>query len=81
MKQWLLETILAAWVGPKRLDWYNQLDWEKAIAPYQQSGLNYPDYYRLKNFHGIEDGYLNPIAAITYDPVTQIASPPNCHHQ
>ncbi|MEM9220665.1 MAG: methyltransferase domain-containing protein [Cyanobacteria bacterium P01_F01_bin.150] len=77
MKQRLLNTIMAAWVGPKRLNWFNQLDWKEAIALYQQPELTYPDYYRLQNFHGIDGGYLNSIAAITYDPVTQIASPPS----
>ncbi|GAA6618764.1 class I SAM-dependent methyltransferase [Scytonema sp. NUACC26] len=34
-------------------------------------------YYSSQNFHGIQDGYLNCIAAITYDLVTAFASPPN----
>ena len=77
MKQWLLKPLISAWLGPERLDWYDRLDWEQAIALYQRPGLTYPDYYRLQNFHGIDRGYLNPIAAITYDPVTRLASPPS----
>lgn len=77
MNRWLLKNLLGTWLGHDRLAWYNQLDWQRAVQTFQQPELRYPDYYRLQNFHGIREGYLNPIAAITYDPVTAIASPPH----
>jgi hypothetical protein len=46
-----------------------QIDWEREIAKFQQlDPLLYPDYYTSQNFHGIKDGYLNPIAPITHIP-------------
>ncbi|MGP1385649.1 MAG: class I SAM-dependent methyltransferase [Thainema sp.] len=77
MNQWLLKKLLGIWLGYDRLAWYNQLDWHQAISTFQQPELSYPDYYSSQNFHGIREGYLNPIAAITYDPVTKLASPPH----
>jgi ubiquinone/menaquinone biosynthesis C-methylase UbiE len=44
---------------------------------FRQLNLTYPDYYTSQNFHGIRGGYLNASAAVTYDPVTQYALPPN----
>ena len=44
---------------------------------FPKTDLIYPQYYSSENFHGIEGGYLTPIAAITYDLVTAFASPPN----
>ena len=38
--------------------------------------MSYPDYY-LQDFHGLAGGYLTPVAAVTYDAVTAVASPPN----
>ena len=78
MDQWLLKKILGIWLGHDRLAWYNQLDWQQAVLAFQQPNLSYPDYYSSQHFHGIREGYLNPIAAITYDPVTKITSP---HHE
>ena len=68
---------MGIWLGRDRLAWYRQMDWPCAIATYRQLELNYPDYYKHQDFHGIRGGYLSPIAAITYDPVTQLASPPH----
>ncbi len=59
----------------KRL--YQHIHWESAIARFVQPNLTYPEYYRSQNFHGIEGGYLNSGAAVTYDPITQYALPPN----
>lgn len=56
---------------------YQSIDWEKAGASYQQPDLVYPQYYSSQNFHGIEGGYLNPSAAVSYDPITQYVLPPN----
>ncbi len=30
-----------------------------------------PPYYSSQNFHGVKRGYLNPSAAVSYDPITQ----------
>lgn len=58
------------------MQFYETIHWEQACIPFEQTALTYPPYYR-QNFHGIAKGYLNPIAAMTYDPVTAFASPPN----
>ena len=75
--QKLLQPWLSLWLGRERLIWFNQLDWETALQRFENPELTYPDYYTSPNFHGIQDGYLNAIAAITYDPVTKVASPPH----
>ena len=77
LQQKLLHPLLSTWLGHDRFAWFQQLDWEAAIQGFRKPGLVYPDYYISQNFHGIEGGYLNEIAAITYDPVTKIASPPH----
>jgi ubiquinone/menaquinone biosynthesis C-methylase UbiE len=56
---------------------YDQIDWQQGSDRFKSSDLVYPHYYANANFHGINGGYLNPEAAITYDPVTQYALPPN----
>jgi ubiquinone/menaquinone biosynthesis C-methylase UbiE len=53
------------------------IDWETESRRLQQPDLEYPEYYLSQNFHGIERGYLNPSAAVSYDPITQYALPPN----
>lgn len=52
-------------------------DWEREGDRFRQPNLTYPAYYQTQNFHGIEGGYLNPDAAVTYDPITQYVLPPN----
>jgi ubiquinone/menaquinone biosynthesis C-methylase UbiE len=59
------------------LRYYNSKDWEKEGDRFRQPNLTYPDYYRSQNFHGIEGGYLNIDAAVSYDPITQYVLPPN----
>jgi SAM-dependent methyltransferase len=56
---------------------YKSIDWEKESDRIRQPNLIYPDYYTSQNFHGVRGGYLNAYAAVTYDPVTQYALPPN----
>lgn len=75
--QLLLKSLFRIIVGKETLRFYETIDWLQASEQFCQPNLSYPDYYSSKNFHGIEDGYLNPIAAITYDAVTALASPPN----
>ncbi|MCC3417661.1 MAG: class I SAM-dependent methyltransferase [Microcoleus sp. PH2017_07_MST_O_A] len=59
----------------KRL--YEGIDWETAGDRHRQPDLVYPEYYSSQNFHGIEGGYLNPSAAVSYDPITQYVLPPH----
>ena len=56
---------------------YEGIDWETAADRYRQPDLVYPEYYSSQNFHGIKGGYLNPSAAISYDPITQYVLPPH----
>ncbi len=58
------------------LRYRNSKDWEQACNHFRQPNFVYPPYYS-QNFHGIKNGYLSIDAAITYDPVTQYALPPN----
>ncbi len=53
------------------------IDWETESDRLTRPDLEYPDYYITQNFHGIERGYLNPGAAVSYDPITQYAMPPH----
>lgn len=76
-KQQLLRLIFRLFVGRQRQQWYETLDWEKECDRFRDPSLIYPDYYISQNFHGIQGGYLNAIAATTYDPVTTIASLPD----
>jgi ubiquinone/menaquinone biosynthesis C-methylase UbiE len=55
---------------------YDNTDWQQVSDRFRQPGLIYPAYYTSQNFHGIERGYLNPSAAVSYDPITQYALPP-----
>ena len=56
---------------------YESIDWDKESDRLKNPNLVYPHYYSSQNFHGIKKGYLNPSAAVSYDPVTQYALPPN----
>lgn len=53
------------------------VNWEEESNRFRQDDVVIPEYYSSQNFHGIERGYLNPSAAVTYDAVTQYALPPN----
>ncbi|MBD2312303.1 class I SAM-dependent methyltransferase [Desertifilum sp. FACHB-1129] len=53
------------------------IDWETESDRFRRADLTYPDYYASQNFHGIQGGYLNPSAPVSYDPVTQYVLPPN----
>jgi ubiquinone/menaquinone biosynthesis C-methylase UbiE len=54
----------------------DSIDWQVESDRFRNSSLTYPPYY-TQHFHSIEGGYLNVSAAVTYDPVTQYALPPN----
>jgi ubiquinone/menaquinone biosynthesis C-methylase UbiE len=73
-----LISIVRMVIGRDNEAMYHQIDWEREIAKFQRlKSTLYPYYYTSKNFHGIEGGYLNSIAPITYDAITAWASPPN----
>ncbi|MBD1821325.1 methyltransferase domain-containing protein [Cyanobacteria bacterium FACHB-DQ100] len=56
---------------------HDSIDWKTACDRLADPDLVYPNYYKAQNFHGIEGGYLTIGAATTYDPITQLALPPN----
>ncbi|HEY9872323.1 MAG TPA: methyltransferase domain-containing protein [Candidatus Obscuribacterales bacterium] len=59
------------------LRFYESVDWQAESDRLRDPNLTIPAYYSSQNFHGIENGYLNPRAAVSYDPITQYALPPN----
>lgn len=77
IEELLLKPIISVLIGQDKLQFYETINWQKQSERFRQTNLIYPDYYSQQNFHGIQGGYLNPIAAITYDTVTAYASPPN----
>ncbi|KAM3089747.1 class I SAM-dependent methyltransferase [Phormidesmis sp. 146-35] len=56
---------------------YESIDWQSASDQFRDPQLAYPSYYSSQHFHSIEGGYLNISAAVSYDPITQYALPPN----
>lgn len=75
--QFLLKPMMSVLIGRDRLRFYSTIDWQQESDRFRKSDLIYPPYYSSQNFHGIKGGYLNSIAAITYDFVTAFASPPS----
>ena len=79
----LFEQFIAPVFGPLLIDreviqrYRNNIDWETACDRFRRPSVDYPDYYRTQNFHGIQNGYLSVDAAVTYDPITRYALPPN----
>jgi ubiquinone/menaquinone biosynthesis C-methylase UbiE len=57
--------------------YYQSIDWQKEGDRFRRLQVTIPAYYSNQNFHGIEGGYLNPGAAVSYDPITQYVLPPN----
>ncbi|MBD2022804.1 methyltransferase domain-containing protein [Leptolyngbya sp. FACHB-36] len=55
---------------------HESIDWTAESDRFRNPALTYPAYYTSQNFHGIDRGYLNVSAAVTYDPITQYALPP-----
>lgn len=53
------------------------IDWQKESDRIRRADVTIPTYYSSQNFHGIEGGYLNYSAAVSYDPITQYVLPPN----
>ena len=76
LRQQLVATGVRRLIGEQHYKLYHNLDWEQACLPFQNADLQYPNYYH-QDFHGLQGGYLTPVAAVTYDMVTAWASPPN----
>ncbi len=73
-----IKPVAELFIDPKVIhDLYNSYDWQGAVDRLRSTHISYPDYYRLANFHGIEGGYLNLQAALTYDTIAQYFLPPN----
>ncbi len=77
IKKVFLKSLFSLLIGKDKLRFYETIDWSQSSAGFHRTDFNYPLYYSSQNFHGISGGYLNPVAAITYDPVTALASPPH----
>jgi ubiquinone/menaquinone biosynthesis C-methylase UbiE len=73
-----LSPIIRSFIDEKKLrEFYESMDWEAEGDRFRRPDLSYPHYYSSQNFHGIEGGYLNPGASVSYDPITQYVLPPN----
>ncbi len=77
ISQKFLKYLMEIFIGTRQLRWYETRDWEQEISRFQLLDRPYPYYYTSVNYHGIDKGYLNPIAALTYDIITPLATPPN----
>jgi ubiquinone/menaquinone biosynthesis C-methylase UbiE len=73
-----LSPIIRSFIDEEKLrQFYESIDWEAEGDRFRHPDLIYPQYYISQNFHGIEGGYLNPGASVSYDPITQYVLPPN----
>ncbi|PIG93689.1 methyltransferase domain-containing protein [Gloeocapsopsis sp. IPPAS B-1203] len=73
-----LSPIVRSFINEKELrQFYESIDWQQEAARFRRADVETPLYYSSQNFHGIERGYLNPGAAVSYDPITQYVLPPN----
>ncbi|MBE9191081.1 methyltransferase domain-containing protein [Gloeocapsopsis crepidinum LEGE 06123] len=73
-----LSPIVRSFINEKELrQFYESIDWQQEAVRFQRADVETPLYYSSQNFHGIERGYLNPGAAVSYDPITQYVLPPN----
>lgn len=79
----LFERFIAPLFGALMVDrdallaYRNSIDWDAECDRIRHPQLQYPAYYQTQNFHGVKGGYLSIDAAVTYDPVTRYAVPPN----
>lgn len=73
-KLWLMERVLGSEEKIRRP--FKAINWPQAVAEFQKADFEYPEYY-LRDFHGVPGGYLQPDAAVTYDPVTALIVMPN----
>jgi len=73
-----LAPVVRLFIDEEELRQYaRSIDWEKESDRFRRPEVEIPAYYSSQNFHGIEGGYLNSGAAVSYDPITQYVLPPN----
>jgi len=73
-----LSPVIRLFIDEEGLQRYaKSIDWQKEGDRLRRSDVTIPSYYSSQNFHGIENGYLNLGAAVSYDPITQHVLPPN----
>ncbi|HEY9783163.1 MAG TPA: methyltransferase domain-containing protein [Leptolyngbyaceae cyanobacterium] len=73
-----LSPVVRFFINEEKLKrYYESIDWQQESDRFRRADITIPAYYSSQNFHGIEKGYLNPGAAVSYDPVTQYVLPPN----
>lgn len=73
-----LSPIVRLFINEQELrHYYESIDWQKEGDRFRRPNVTIPAYYSSQNFHGIEQGYLNPGAAVSYDPITQYVLPPS----
>ncbi|MEM9927946.1 MAG: methyltransferase domain-containing protein [Cyanobacteria bacterium P01_D01_bin.50] len=73
-----LSPLVPLLINQEELRHYAQsVDWEQESDRFRRDDVVLPEYYSSQNFHGVERGYLNPSAAVSYDAVTQYLLPPN----
>ncbi|MEA5581292.1 methyltransferase domain-containing protein [Nodularia harveyana UHCC-0300] len=73
-----LSPVVTQFIDKEALRRYSDsINWEQECDRLRQSDVIIPAYYSSQNFHGIEGGYLNSSAAVSYDPITQYVVPPN----
>lgn len=73
-----LSPVAGLLINEEELKRYSQsVDWEAESNRFRRDDVEIPEYYSSQNFHGVEKGYLNAGAAVTYDAVTQYLLPPN----
>jgi ubiquinone/menaquinone biosynthesis C-methylase UbiE len=72
-----LQPVIRPLIDEKKIqNFYQSVDWETIKHRYSQPNFLYPEYYQ-QDFHGISQGYLNPSAAVSYDPITKHVLLPN----
>ncbi|MBW4434709.1 MAG: methyltransferase domain-containing protein [Pelatocladus maniniholoensis HA4357-MV3] len=73
-----LSPVVRLFIDEEELQRYaKSVDWEKQSDRFRRIDVTVPTYYSSQNFHGIEGGYLNSGAAVSYDAITQYVLPPN----
>ncbi len=73
-----LSPVVRLLIDEEELRRYSQsVNWEQESDRFRRDDVVIPAYYSSQNFHGVDKGYLNPGAAVSYDAVTQYALPPN----
>lgn len=73
-----LSPVVRFFINEKELrQFYESINWQQEATRFQRADVDIPLYYSSQNFHGIQQGYLNPGAAVSYDPITQYVLPPN----